>query len=162
MLQVLKQEDFCPKNKTEDFVKEIGPDNIIVFVVDDDQDDRALAYNRLKNSSRVGEVCPVPSAEALFKCFEVLGFYETSFPADYPALILLDIHMPDMDGIKALDYIRGHPVTAHIPVILLTSDMSGDNVYDAYQLEVNGYLHKPLDLKKFHDEIESGCHWSTS
>lgn len=142
--------------------KEIGPDNIIVFVVDDDRDDRFMAYSALKNSDRVAEVCPVPSADHLFKCFEALGFYDDSFPHDYPALILLDIHMPDMDGIKALDYIRDHPITAHIPVILLTGDVSGDKVYDAYQREVNGYLHKPLMLDQFHEEIDSGCHWTTS
>lgn len=157
MLQLLKNQTVYKRAEPEKKHKT----EIIVFIVDDDRDDRAHTFSMLTGSSYVAEACPVPSAKALFQCFEKIGVYDTDFAEEQEALILLDIHMPDTDGIKTLDFIRNHPMTASIPVVLLSSDVSGDRMLDAYALEVNGFLQKPFNLDDFNKVIESNYSWAT-
>jgi CheY-like chemotaxis protein len=133
--------------------------NSIVYLVDDDYDDRIYAYSLLRRSSRVTEVRPVKCAESLFKCLDNVGIYDSSVLVYNPSIILLDIHMPGLNGIETLSQIRNHPVTSDIPVILMTSDTSCEKVYDAYRLRANGFLEKPLDLERFHNVMDSGWNW---
>lgn len=158
MLKLLKSEAACKKVKTQN--KSVQK-KLIVFVVDDDRDDRILAFSKLMQSNYIAEICPVPSANLLFTCFDKIGVYEENFDAENDAVILLDIHMPETGGIEALDYIRNHPVTADIPVILLSSDVTGERMYDAYALSVNGFLQKPLNIDDFDNIVESNYSWAT-
>lgn len=135
--------------------EEGGIKKSIVYVVDDDQDDRLLSYCSLKKSERVQEVRPVKCAGALFQCFENSGLYQSVSFAEYHApVILLDLHMPVTDGLEVLAKIRYHPITSEFPVILLTGDQSGERVYDAYQLQANGYLQKPFEIEQFHNVLD--------
>ena len=114
--------------------------NSVVYLVDDDMDDRLWGYASLNKSERVLEVRPVKSANSLFQCFKNSGIYGSdAFARAHEPVILLDLHMPQMDGIKTLENIRNHPITSDFPVILLTSDASCDKVYDACRLQANGY-----------------------
>jgi len=134
--------------------EEGGIKKSIVYVVDDDQDDRLLSYCSLKQSERVQEVRPVKCADALFQCFENSGLYQSlSFAEYHVPVILLDLHMPKTDGLEVLAKIRHHPITSEFPVILLTGDNSGEKVYDAYQLHANGYLQKPFEIQQFHNVL---------
>ncbi|MCI5061219.1 MAG: response regulator [Alphaproteobacteria bacterium] len=134
----------------------------IVYLVDDDLDDRMYGAHHLQKSDHIGEIRPVESADALFKYFKKSGIYEnTSFASSPTPIIILDIHMPAMNGIEVLDRIRNHPITSDFPVILLTTDVSCEKVYDAYRFHANGYLQKPLDLCQFHkvmEQIATGEH----
>jgi len=135
--------------------EEGGIKKSIVYVVDDDQDDRLLSYCSLKQSERVQEIRPVKCADSLFQCFENSGLYQSISFAEYHApVILLDLHMPKTDGLEVLAKIRNHPITSEFPVILLTGDNSGERVYDAYQLHANGYLQKPFEIKQFHNVLD--------
>lgn len=129
----------------------------VVYLVDDDYDDRIYAYSMLQQSDRVVDVKPVKCAESLFRCLDNLGMYDSAMLVHHPALILLDMHMPGMNGMEALAEIRTHPITSDIPVVLLTSDISEHKVERASALHVNGYLEKPFDLKQFHEVMNSGC-----
>lgn len=134
-------------------------DNCVVYLVEDDYDDRLFAYSKLRESDRVSEVRPVKCAETLFRCFENAGIYDSSYLVYNPALIVLDMHMPGMNGIETLAKIRRHPITADVPVILLTSDVSHKSICDAYKLKANGYLQKPLHIEQFHEMLDQGWGW---
>lgn len=134
--------------------------NSVVYIVDDDQDDRLMGCCALRKSQRVQEVRPVKCAESLFECFENSGLYQSiSFAEYHTPVILLDVHMPAVNGIEVLAKIRNHPITSDFPVIFLTTDNSHENIYDAYRLNASGYLQKPFNIKEFHnvlDQIDTG------
>jgi two-component system cell cycle response regulator DivK len=74
-----------------------------------------------------------------------------------PDVILMDIHLPDMDGVVALRQLRLRPATAAIPVVALTA-LAMDA--DRERLEAagfDGYLVKPIDIKRFPEQVRSYC-----
>ncbi len=66
-----------------------------------------------------------------------------------PAIILMDLKMPRMDGFDVLKILRQYPMSSKIPVIVLTSSNEETDISKAYQLGANSYLLKPIDYSKF-------------
>jgi CheY-like chemotaxis protein len=66
-----------------------------------------------------------------------------------PALILLDLKLPKVDGLDVLDAIKRHPQFAAIPVVVLTSSSVDSDVQTAYRRGANSYIVKPVDFDKF-------------
>jgi CheY-like chemotaxis protein len=71
-----------------------------------------------------------------------------------PDLILLDQMLPDMNGLDVCYMLRASPITAHIPVIMLSVDDSPSSIESAFAVGANGYLFKPIDFDKLRTEIE--------
>ena len=72
---------------------------------------------------------------------------EMSFPK--PALILLDLNMPKMDGREALKAIKSNPELHTIPVIVLTTSGSEEDIMRSYELGANSYVRKPVKFDEF-------------
>lgn len=66
-----------------------------------------------------------------------------------PLVILLDLKLPKINGLKVLEVIKKHPVLKTIPVVILTTSSESADVETAYQLGVNSYIVKPVDFGKF-------------
>lgn len=145
-------QDLSPIKTNKEFTtKENFTKKSVIYLVDDDMDDRLMGQSALEKSDHTLEIRPMKCADSLFECLENMGLYDSlSFAEYHSPVILLDIHMPRTSGIEALERIRNHPMTSEFPVILLTTDCSGQNVYEAYRLEANGYLEKPFNLAQFH------------
>lgn len=76
-----------------------------------------------------------------------------------PALILMDLRMPVMDGITATKIIKSEPSTAKIPVIIITSfAMVGDSERIISESRCDGYISKPIDVKKLKEIIDKTIH----
>lgn len=74
-----------------------------------------------------------------------------------PAVILLDINMPKVNGLEVLEQLKRHPVYRRIPVVVLTSSREDRDLAAAYDLGVNSYIEKPVSFNKFMevaDQIE--------
>ena len=72
-----------------------------------------------------------------------------------PDLILMDISMPDMDGLTATEEIRNQPSISHLPVVALTANvMEGDREI-ALNAGCDGYIGKPIDVDTFADQVKS-------
>lgn len=74
-----------------------------------------------------------------------------------PAVILLDINMPKVNGLEVLEQLKRHPVYRRIPVVVLTSSREDRDLASAYDLGVNSYIEKPVSFNKFMevaDQIE--------
>lgn len=116
-----------------------------VLIIDDNQDDVLIAkrvLSRLKRSIRT-EVAP-GGTEGL----SLLSGEET-----LPALILLDLKMPGMDGVEVLRRIRGDGRLKDIPVVVLTHSALESDVAACYKAGANGVLHKAFDIDRFSREI---------
>lgn len=78
-----------------------------------------------------------------------------------PAVILLDLKMPKVDGLEVLRQAKSDPNLKLIPVVLLTSSREERDVVKSYELGVNAYVVKPVDFHEFVDAIkEVGLFWS--
>lgn len=78
-----------------------------------------------------------------------------------PAVILLDIKMPRMDGIEVLRAIRNDPDLKLIPVVMLTSSREEPDLRKCYELGVNAYVVKPVNFKNFFEAVKQlGIFWA--
>src|SRR5690606_8887044 len=68
-----------------------------------------------------------------------------------PALVLLDLNLPKLDGLEVLRRLRAESRTRHVPVVVLTSSREAQDVLRAYQLGANGYVRKPIDFDEFRE-----------
>jgi CheY-like chemotaxis protein len=79
----------------------------------------------------------------------------------YPAVILLDIKMPRLDGIEVLQAIRKDPALKLLPVVMLTSSREEQDLLQTYSLGVNAYVVKPVDFKEFIQAVKQlGGFWA--
>jgi two-component system, cell cycle response regulator DivK len=74
-----------------------------------------------------------------------------------PDVILMDIHLPDMDGVAALSRLRLRPITATIPVVALTALAMDADRERLKAAGFDGYLVKPIDIKRFPEQVRSYC-----
>jgi CheY-like chemotaxis protein len=78
-----------------------------------------------------------------------------------PALLLLDLKMPRVDGLDVLRQIKGDPLLRTLPVVMLTSSREERDLVKSYQLGVNGYVVKPVDFNEFMGAVQQiGAFWA--
>lgn len=70
-----------------------------------------------------------------------------------PDLILMDISMPDMDGLTAIEKIRSLPAIAHLPIVALTANVREGDKKMTFDAGADGYIGKPIDVDKFPDQV---------
>jgi two-component system, response regulator len=119
---------------------------IDVLLVEDNPDDLALvlrALRRLHPADRI-EVAQ-DGVEALDFVF-CTGAYVHRRLENRPRVILLDLKLPKVSGLEVLQRLKADPRTRSIPVVALTSSAQARDVVESYQLGVNSYIVKPLDL----------------
>lgn len=75
--------------------------------------------------------------------------------APIPDLILLDLNLPKKDGREVLEDIKSHDRLKRIPVVILTTSQSEQDILESYQLNANAYVTKPVDLEQFLDVVKS-------
>ena len=77
-----------------------------------------------------------------------------------PALMLLDLKLPKVDGLEVLRQMKGEPALKMIPVVMMTSSREEQDLLDSYQLGVNAYVVKPLKFQDFVEAVKQvGAFW---
>ena len=78
-----------------------------------------------------------------------------------PAVVLLDLKMPRMDGLELLARVKSDPALRSVPVVMLTSSREERDLVESYRLGVNAYVVKPVDFNQFVSAIEKvGMFWA--
>ena len=121
-----------------------------ILIVDDSPDDIFIAKRAIAKS-RVD--CVV---EAVSNGHQAL---ERLVNNQLPALVLLDLKMPEIGGIEVLRFIRTREQTRYIPVVMLTSSKMEEDVKASYDAGANGYLHKTLNLSEFTEKLKTTLHY---
>lgn len=116
---------------------------------------RALDKHRIANRVHVVR----DGAEALDYLFGK-GDYAGRDCADRPKVVLLDLHLPKVDGLEVLQRIKADPRTRAIPVVVLTSSREERDLVESYRLGVNSYIIKPVEFDDFIRAVsEVGLYW---
>lgn len=126
------------------------PTNILL--VEDNEGDIRLMREVL------GEINPTAHLHVVANGLEAmlyLGYQGIYLDAPRPYVILLDLNLPKMHGREVLARVKANPHLQTIPVIVLTSSESEDDVVRCYQLMANSYLKKPTDLSEFYAMVKS-------
>ncbi len=132
----------------------------IILLVEDNPSDigltkRALAKSRIMNEMVVAE----DGQEALDYLFGT-GQFEGRNVDELPALVLLDLKLPRVDGLEVLRQVRADPRTSRLPVVILTTSREEQDVSQSYDLGANSYIRKPVDFTQFMEAIRQvGLYW---
>ena len=125
-----------------------------ILLVEDDLDDVELTKRAFARSNVPNEVEVARDGSAALE--RLLG------PAagPLPALVLLDLKLPRVNGLEVLGRLRADERTRRLPVVILTSSGEERDLIEAYQLGVNSYIRKPVDFAKFQAIIDQiGGYW---
>jgi len=131
-----------------------------ILLVEDNPNDLELTLIALAKSQLANEVVVVrDGAEALDYLRRQGEFAERT--AGNPAVILLDLKLPKVDGLEVLKIIRDTETLKSIPVVMLTSSKEEQDVLRSYELGVNAYVVKPVDFTEFVRAIaDLGIFWA--
>ena len=115
---------------------------ITILLVDDDEDDRLMAREALQESLLTN-----PLVEAI-DGIEMMEYLAAQVEQNLalPGLILLDLNMPRMDGREALAKLKQNPAYRRIPVVVLTTSKTEEDIYRTYDLGVNSFISKPISF----------------
>ena len=131
-----------------------------ILLVDDSAYDRELALDALDSFNLANEVVSLgDGAEALDYLYRRGEFAER--PEGNPAVVLLDLKMPRVDGIEVLRQVKADPVLRLIPIVVMTSSREEQDLLNSYQLGVNAYVVKPVHFHEFVDAVKQvGGFWA--
>ena len=129
--------------------------NANILLIEDNPDDEALT---LRAISRNNIDNPVVVARDGVEAVEFL-FGNEAAGRNLPALVLLDLKLPRIDGLEVLRRIRAGTRTALLPVIVLTTSREPRDIEQAYQLGANSYIRKPVDYQEFVHTVAALVHY---
>ena len=131
-----------------------------ILLAEDNPMDVELTLEALADHNLANNVITVNDGVETIEYLRREGKFK-SRPEGLPAVLLLDIKMPRMDGIEVLQVIRNDPKLKFLPVVILSSSREEQDLMRSYELGVNAYVVKPVD---FHDFIEAikqvGVFWA--
>ena len=130
-----------------------------ILLVEDNPDDVDLTLRALKSHNITNEVLVAKDGvEALDYLF---GAPDGPALDELPAVVLLDLKLPKIDGLEVLKEIRNTPALKSIPVVMLTSSKEEQDLLRSYELGVNAYVVKPVDFEEFVRAIaDLGIFWA--
>jgi two-component system response regulator len=129
-----------------------------ILLVEDNSDDVALTLRAFKAHNITNEVVVAgDGTEALDVLFGPAGGPP---PTDLPAIVLLDLNLPKVNGKEVLQRIRADERTRFLPVVILTSSTEERDLVESYRLGVNSYVRKPVDFVEFTEAAKQlGLYW---
>lgn len=124
-----------------------------ILLVEDSVRDAELILDALEGNKLANEIVHVrDGAEALDYLYRRGPF--TGRSDDQPALLLLDLKLPKIDGLEVLRQIKGDADLKTIPVVMMTSSRQEQDVVRSYELGVNAYVVKPMRFQDFVDAVK--------
>jgi two-component system response regulator len=131
-----------------------------ILLAEDNQNDVELTLKALEEQNLANRVTVVKDGVEALEYLRYEGIYQHRKKGN-PAVILLDIKMPRMDGLDVLQHIRDDTALKMIPVVMLTSSREEPDLKRCYELGVNAYVVKPVDFKGFFDAVKQlGVFWA--
>jgi len=125
---------------------------IDILLVEDSVEDAEMTMEALRDGRVRNRIHWVEDGEEAIAFLKRTGRHAN---APRPDLVLLDLHLPRMNGLEVLEEIKQHPQWKRIPVVLMTSSSDEEDIVTAYDRHVNCYVTKPIDVDKFIEAVRS-------
>jgi CheY-like chemotaxis protein len=131
-----------------------------ILMVEDDPKDVELTLTALEDYKLANEVVVTRDGEEALDYLYCRGNFTTR-PPENPAVLLLDLKLPKVDGLEVLQQIKSDEKLRMIPVVVLTSSREERDMVASYTLGVNAYVVKPVDFHEFINAVkELGIFWA--
>lgn len=131
-----------------------------ILLVEDNPDDEELILLALKDHKVVNDIMVARDGVEALEYLFAIGRYAGGDLTKLPALVLLDLKLPNLSGLDVLKRLREDPRTKIIPVVILTSSNEEQDIVTSYQLGVNSFVRKPIDFHEFQKVVkEIGVYW---
>ena len=132
----------------------------VILLVEDSEDDVDLTLRALRQGNVANEVVVARDGVEALDYLRGEGTYQGRDPRELPALVLLDIRLPRVDGFHVLESIRQDEETSLLPVVILTSSTEERDLISGYQLRCNSYIRKPVSFMQFAEAVKDlGSYW---
>ena len=129
-----------------------------ILLVEDNPDDVALTMRALKSHNITNDV--IVAQDGVQALNYLFGTDGSPGPDELPAVVLLDLKLPKVNGMEVLQRIRSDARTHLLPVVILTSSDEERDVIDGYSLGANSYVRKPVDFVEFTQAAKQlGLYW---
>ena len=132
----------------------------LILLVEDNALDAELALRALATSNLANEVFHVKDGEQALDYLYRRGAFAEQVGA-LPAVVLLDLKMPKVNGMEVLRQIKGDGVLRAIPIVVMTSSREDQDLVESYKLGVNAYVVKPVEFTGFVEAVKQiGLFWA--
>jgi CheY-like chemotaxis protein len=131
-----------------------------ILLVEDSANDVELTLAALAENLLANEVVVVRDGEEALDYLFRRGMFRMRAPG-HPAVVLLDLKLPKVDGLQVLEAIKTDPQLRQVPVVMLTSSREEPDLVKSYSLGVNAYVVKPVEFDAFAKALkELGLFWA--
>ncbi len=134
----------------------------VILLVEDCAEDEELTVRSLRKAQIADEIVVTRDGKEALEYLFCEGVYRDRGREEQPAVILLDLKLPKLDGVEVLSRLRADERTRCIPVVVLPSSSEEADVMRSYRSGANSYVRKPVSFPRFADTItELGLYWMT-
>lgn len=131
-----------------------------ILLAEDNPRDAELTLEAMADNNLANRVAHVKDGVEALEYLRCEGQFKTRKPGN-PAVAILDIKMPRMDGIEVLRAIRSDPALKMMPVVMLTSSREEQDLIRSYELGINAYVVKPVKFYEFIEAVKQvGVFWA--
>jgi len=131
-----------------------------ILLIEDNPDDVELTLRAFKKNKIANDITVVRDGAEALDYFFCRGAYAGRDPQLMPAVSLLDLKLPKIDGLTVLKELRANPATRRLPVVILTSSNEEQDLLNGYHLGANSYIRKPVDFAQFIEAVgQLGLYW---
>ena len=131
-----------------------------ILLVEDNPDDVELTRIAFAEAGATYHLTVVSDGAQAVDYLLARGAHSDRDPNELPALVLLDLNLPKLDGREVLQVLRNHPATKTLPVVVLTTSAEPYDVDRVYDLGANSYIQKPVEFERFVEVVRQiGLYW---
>jgi two-component system response regulator len=131
-----------------------------ILLVEDNPDDIELTKRAFRKQKIMNDMIVAHDGEEALDFLFCRNEYAQKNPNELPTIILLDLNLPKISGLEVLREIRSNPITALLPVVVLTSSKEEQDLMSSYKLGANSYIRKPVDFEQFLSAVSAlGLYW---
>lgn len=131
-----------------------------ILLVEDNPRDLELTLAALAKCNLANEIVIARDGAEALDYLHCRNSYSDRQPGD-PAVVLLDLKLPKIDGLEVLEQVKQDPSRRQIPVVMLTSSREERDLVRSYELGVNAFVVKPVNFNEFHEAIQDlGMFWA--
>jgi two-component system response regulator len=132
----------------------------VILLVEDDPNDEALTLRAFKKVNVANPLVVVRDGQEALDWLFREGSHANRPESLLPAVVLLDLKLPVVDGLEVLRRLREVPATRQLPVVILTASNEESDLVRGYDLGVNSFIRKPVDFEQFVGAVaQIGLYW---